>query len=102
MLPVRYLEDLKTAPIDKVDFVATFQEVTFTTFLTMILKPWRMIFHVICFAASDYTNAISKIFEGKYTIMGSRSTRVVKAQLNQHLCMPTTLVKRNTLLILVV
>lgn len=27
MLPVKYLEDLKTAPVDKVDFVATFQEV---------------------------------------------------------------------------
>lgn len=39
MLPVRYLEDLKTAPIDKVDFVATFQEVTFTTFLNLILQP---------------------------------------------------------------
>ena len=32
MLPVRYLEDLKTAPIDKVDFVATFQEVKPITF----------------------------------------------------------------------
>jgi hypothetical protein len=29
MIPVKYLEDLKTAPIDKVDFVATFQEVMF-------------------------------------------------------------------------
>lgn len=28
MIPVKYLEDLKTAPIDKVDFVATFAEVT--------------------------------------------------------------------------
>lgn len=27
MLPVKYLEDLKTAPIDHVDFVATFIEV---------------------------------------------------------------------------
>lgn len=27
MIPVKYLEELKTAPIDKVDFVATFQEV---------------------------------------------------------------------------
>ncbi len=27
MLPVRYLEDLKTSPIEKVDFVATFIEV---------------------------------------------------------------------------
>lgn len=27
MLPVKYLEDLKTAPIDQVDFVATFIEV---------------------------------------------------------------------------
>ena len=27
MLPVKYLEDLKSAPIDKVDFVATFIEV---------------------------------------------------------------------------
>lgn len=27
MIPVKYLEDLKTAPTDKVDFVATFQEV---------------------------------------------------------------------------
>lgn len=27
MIPERYLEDLKTAPIDKVDFVATFIEV---------------------------------------------------------------------------
>jgi len=41
------------------------------------------------------------MFEGKYTTMGSRSTlhpRVVKAQLNQHLCMSVTLMKRNTLL----
>ena len=27
MLPVKYLEDLKTSPVDKVDFVATFIEV---------------------------------------------------------------------------
>jgi hypothetical protein len=27
MLPVKYLEDLKNAPVDKVDFVATFFEV---------------------------------------------------------------------------
>jgi len=27
MLPVRYLDDLKNAPTDKVDFVATFFEV---------------------------------------------------------------------------
>lgn len=35
MLPVRYLEDLKTAPIDKVDFVGTFIEMfegKYTTF----------------------------------------------------------------------
>ena len=30
MLPVKYLEDLKTAPIDQVDFVATFIEVLWT------------------------------------------------------------------------
>lgn len=30
MLPVKYLEDLKTAPIDQVDFVATFIEVICT------------------------------------------------------------------------
>ena len=28
MIPAKYLEDLKTAPIDKVDFVATFIEVS--------------------------------------------------------------------------
>jgi len=28
MIPTKYLEDLKTAPIDKVDFVATFIEVS--------------------------------------------------------------------------
>lgn len=27
MIPVQYLEELKTAPVDKVDFVATFTEV---------------------------------------------------------------------------
>lgn len=27
MLPTKYLEDLKTSPVDKVDFVATFFEV---------------------------------------------------------------------------
>lgn len=32
MIPANYLEYLKTAPIDKVDFVATFIEVS-TTFL---------------------------------------------------------------------
>lgn len=35
MLPVKYLEDLKTSPVDKVDFVATFIEVSaFTPILT--------------------------------------------------------------------
>lgn len=27
MIPTRYLEELKSAPMDKLDFVATFQEV---------------------------------------------------------------------------
>ncbi|KAF5006787.1 hypothetical protein FDECE_6841 [Fusarium decemcellulare] len=55
MIPLRYLDELKAAPVDHVDFVGTF---------------------------------IEKMFEGKYTTMGSRSTlhpRVIKAQLNQHL-----------------
>lgn len=39
MLPVRYLEDLKTAPIDKVDFFATFQEVTPTAFIQLLFQP---------------------------------------------------------------
>lgn len=35
MLPVKYLQDLKTSLVDKVDFVATFIEVlTFTADLT--------------------------------------------------------------------
>lgn len=29
MIPVKYLDELKTAPVDEVDFVATFIEVTF-------------------------------------------------------------------------
>ena len=39
MLPVRYLEDLKTAPIDKVDFVATFQEVKPPAIRTLFPNP---------------------------------------------------------------
>ena len=35
MIPGKYLEDLKTAPIDKVDFVATFQEMFEGKYTTM-------------------------------------------------------------------
>lgn len=35
MMPARYLEDLKSAPIDKVDFVATFQEMFEGKYTTM-------------------------------------------------------------------
>jgi hypothetical protein len=38
MIPVKYLEDLKTAPIDKVDFVATFQEVRIEKVIAGILR----------------------------------------------------------------
>ena len=33
MLPTKYLDDLKNAPVDKVDFVATFFEVSIDNFL---------------------------------------------------------------------
>lgn len=72
MIPVKYLEELKTAPVEEVDFVATFIEVSLRqvcrTIMTWCLR--------------------NQMFEGKYTTMGSRSTlhpRVVKAQLNHHL-----------------
>ncbi|KAF2492607.1 putative cytochrome P450 [Lophium mytilinum] len=54
MLPPKYVEELKTAAVDEVDFVGTF---------------FRM-------------------FEGKYTTMGSRATlhpRVARLQLNQYM-----------------
>lgn len=35
MLPSRYVEELKTAPIHKVDFVATFQEMFEGKYTTM-------------------------------------------------------------------
>lgn len=35
MIPVKYLEELKTAPIDEVDFVATFIEVS----LCLVSRP---------------------------------------------------------------
>ncbi|KAF5027080.1 hypothetical protein F66182_792 [Fusarium sp. NRRL 66182] len=56
MIPQRYLDELKAAPVDHRD--------------------------------EDIVILTNKIFEGKYTNMGTRSTliaRVLKAQLNQHL-----------------
>lgn len=72
MLPVKYLDELKSAPVHEVDFVATFIEV----------RPSAKI-HL----GSKLT--VVKMFEGKYTTMGSRSTlhpRVVRGQLNRNLC----------------
>lgn len=37
MIPAKYLEYLKTAPIDKVDFVATFIEVKETDWMLVLL-----------------------------------------------------------------
>lgn len=72
MLPVKYLDELKSAPVNEVDFVATFIEVRGDA--NVCPRPRLM---------------ATKMFEGKYTTMGSRSTlhpRVVRGQLNRNLC----------------
>lgn len=72
MLPVKYLDELKSAPVHEVDFVATFIEVRDDIKIYLCSKL-----------------TVMKMFEGKYTTMGSRSTlhpRVVRGQLNRNLC----------------
>jgi hypothetical protein len=41
MIPVKYLEDLKSAPVNEVDFVATFIEVSeFAPWYTLPATDW--------------------------------------------------------------
>lgn len=73
MIPARYVEELKTAPIQDVDFMASFSEVS--------LRQSHLRQEV------PLTNS-TKMFVGKYTTVGSRSTlhpRVAKRNLTRHL-----------------
>lgn len=72
MLPVKHLDELKSAPVNEVDFVATSIEVRNGANVCLCLRLMA-----------------TKMFERKYTTMGSRSTlhlRVVRGQLNRNLC----------------
>lgn len=70
MIPPKYVEELKGAAMEDVDFVGTFFEVG----------------RFAMRRANELTSI--KMFEGKYTTMGSRSQlhpRVTRLQLNQHM-----------------
>lgn len=38
MIPVKYLEELKTAPVEEVDFVATFIEVSLRQIIEAVIR----------------------------------------------------------------
>lgn len=74
MIPAKYVEELKNAPVKDVDFVATFFEVSVP--------------RIVCSKSKTSLTKVSKTFASKYTTVGSRSTlhsRVANKDLSRHL-----------------
>ena len=74
MIPTKYVEELKNAPVKDVDFVATFFEVSVP--------------QIAASSSKMSLTRFTKTFASKYTTVGSRSTlhsRVANKDLSRHL-----------------